>query len=700
MNKTSVTKRPPGRVRTILALGGFLCLLGFGLAGAAIPFPPGQALDRIECLQTPGETYALYLPTAYDPGRTWPVLFAFDPGGQVTVPLELFRPAAEKYGVILICPAGVKNGPLEPVFKAMQSVWDDACARLAIDRGRVYTAGFSGGARMATFFHLVIERPVVGIIACGAGLASSVRADQVKGIPFFGVAGIADFNYAEMVTLEGTLAGMGTPYRFLYGEGGHRWPPAETCLRAVEWLTVTSWAAKREPGAAGEPPLDACLAKETALAEERARCGEEYYAAADLEGIARTFAGLRPVDEVKRRAQALRSGEGYRSFQAEEGRRLREEAVLTQKAMAGFAYLARSEPKDVNLARLIEAMNLPWLGQRVKKGKTRYDEAMAARVLFAAAMKCAEDVEYYLGREDFARAGLVLEVGLAAAEGTPFAPRFHYRRGALQARLGERKKALKSLNRAVDLGLADLNTLEKDPWLDSLRGDPAFGQLLERLSSAQAAPGSANREAAATPRLAGEEALSLTPREWEVVTELNRARTDPRGYAEYLRELKRSFRDQYSYIGRGVTMGTKEGIPAVDEAISFLLAVPPAPELKASRALSLAAKDHLRDQTLRGGFGHRGSDGSNPLDRMVRYGEVGAAVGECIDYGHQEARDIVVALIVDDGVPDRGHRRAIFDPAFTLVGVGHGANVLYDWACVIDFAAALRKEVPGATRVL
>jgi uncharacterized protein YkwD len=193
--------------------------------------------------------------------------------------------------------------------------------------------------------------------------------------------------------------------------------------------------------------------------------------------------------------------------------------------------------------------------------------------------------------------------------------------------------------------------------------------------------------------------------ESEVVAELNRARTHPAGYAAHLRELRGSFRDRFTYVDGEVVFATQEGTTVVDEAIAFLLARPAVPGLKESRALALAARDHMLDQSLHGGVGHRGSDGSDPLGRIMRFGRFAwesaliparrkLTAGEIIGYGRQEARDIVVLLIVDDGVPDRGHRLAIFNPAYTQVGVSFGRHAVYDWACVIDFADALLEKRP------
>jgi uncharacterized protein YkwD len=58
---------------------------------------------------------------------------------------------------------------------------------------------------------------------------------------------------------------------------------------------------------------------------------------------------------------------------------------------------------------------------------------------------------------------------------------------------------------------------------------------------------------------------------------------------------------------------------------------------------------------------------------------------ENVDYGQfTSGRDVVVDLIVDDGVPDRGHRRNIFDPSARVAGVACGRHPRYGSMCVID----------------
>lgn len=180
----------------------------------------------------------------------------------------------------------------------------------------------------------------------------------------------------------------------------------------------------------------------------------------------------------------------------------------------------------------------------------------------------------------------------------------------------------------------------------------------------------------------------LTHLEKEVVGELNLARTDPAAYAEYIEDFKKHYVGKYISIGGETQIVTREGVPAVNEAIAYLKSVRPAPPLRVSRGLSNAARAHVNDQGPKGLVGHNGSDQSTPAERMNRFGTVKKAYGEVIEYGNWTARRIVMGLIIDDGVKDRNHRKNIFNPVFRVVGVGIGSHHSYTYMCVIDFAGA------------
>jgi uncharacterized protein YkwD len=114
--------------------------------------------------------------------------------------------------------------------------------------------------------------------------------------------------------------------------------------------------------------------------------------------------------------------------------------------------------------------------------------------------------------------------------------------------------------------------------------------------------------------------------------------------------------------------------------------------------MSLGAADHVRDQGRRGGLAHRGSDGSMAPDRANRYGRWHGRISENMSFGPMTARDVVVALLVDDGIPDRGHRRNIFDPRVRIAGVSCGAHKTYRVMCDIVHATAYTERRLTASR--
>jgi uncharacterized protein YkwD len=170
-----------------------------------------------------------------------------------------------------------------------------------------------------------------------------------------------------------------------------------------------------------------------------------------------------------------------------------------------------------------------------------------------------------------------------------------------------------------------------------------------------------------------------------VLRELNFARTRPAEYARVLLEEARSPRSaasSFAYEDRG----------ALSEALDFLQRQAPLPPLREASGLEAAALDHAAAQGRDGGFGHTGSDGASLGERLHRHGVWAGSAAEDISYGYQTPRDVLRQLIVDSGVPSRGHRNNIFERAYRSVGVGCGGHRVYGAMCVIDFAGALVRR--------
>jgi uncharacterized protein YkwD len=189
-----------------------------------------------------------------------------------------------------------------------------------------------------------------------------------------------------------------------------------------------------------------------------------------------------------------------------------------------------------------------------------------------------------------------------------------------------------------------------------------------------------------------EKAKFLSPLENAVVYEINMARMAPQDYSSLLEQYKKYYDKKLLRLPGETPILTKQGMEAMVEAIRFLHSMKSIYPLTPSKGMSLGAKDHVKDQGSSGSSQHKGSDGSQPWDRVNRYGTWEKSIGENIFYGSDKARNIVMGLIIDDGVPGRGHRKNIFNLDFRVIGVACGQHGTYRTVCVITFAGGYKEK--------
>jgi uncharacterized protein YkwD len=179
----------------------------------------------------------------------------------------------------------------------------------------------------------------------------------------------------------------------------------------------------------------------------------------------------------------------------------------------------------------------------------------------------------------------------------------------------------------------------------------------------------------------------LSPLEKEIIFEINKLRSNPAKYAnDYIAPLAKNYQRNMLYYPGDKPLQTREGARALNECVRELKKQQPLPLVYPGKGLSRAAEDHVKDQSQTGRIGHNGSDRSNTKIRIERYGQWKVRIAENIAYGGITAQQIVIYLLIDDGVPDRGHRKTFLHPDFKQIGVATGNHPEYGTMSVMDFA--------------
>lgn len=180
----------------------------------------------------------------------------------------------------------------------------------------------------------------------------------------------------------------------------------------------------------------------------------------------------------------------------------------------------------------------------------------------------------------------------------------------------------------------------------------------------------------------------LSDEEKNMILAMNLIRHDPIKYAGlYVQQFISFYRENTLHIPQlGYVIMTQEGARPARELLSVLRNTEPLPIFHPSEGLSRAAKSHARHQSRTGQTGHGGQGGTRA--RAEREGNWLSQLAENIAYGNPSAHYAILALMVDDGVPDRDHRINMLKPEFKVVGTSWDTHRRYQGGVyVIKYAA-------------
>ena len=170
----------------------------------------------------------------------------------------------------------------------------------------------------------------------------------------------------------------------------------------------------------------------------------------------------------------------------------------------------------------------------------------------------------------------------------------------------------------------------------------------------------------------------------------NECRNNPFNYIIKLKEISSYFNDKVYHHPNEDPITTYEGTDAIEDAMQYLKSLKPYPSLKYSEEISQACRDHIADIGPKGLTTHQGSDGSNITDRIEKYCEWDGIVAENLDFGFRIGENVIMNMIMDDGVKERIQRKTLFNKEFNYIGVGAGPHKIYGICVVVGYAKNVR----------
>jgi predicted esterase len=432
---------------------------------------PGQIVNVV-CATDANQSYALYLPPAYTVTKRWPIIYFFDPGGRGRRPLDLYKDLAETYGFIFAGSNNSRNFSGNE-SQAVNAIWEDTHLRLSLDERRIYTSGFSGGARVAGAMALSSPGQISGVIAHGAGYP--IRHSSTDKLLYFFAVGDKDFNWPEVVTVGHERERNGLPYRVRVYSGSHQWATASVMEDAVQWLQLKAMQA-------GDLPRDnAFIDRQFQKLQKEADDAEGAHDAlaqlAAYRSMAADFTGLRDVNAVTAKLAVLKQSAAVKAALKNEQEEISDQLRIEREISPKLRTYESGDVPDPNALRveIVQAMN--GLKGQAAHAKHEAERLVLQRAFQDMVVEGMENGQQELEAKHFDKAESCFDL-MQQISDDPWPTLLL---AETRAAMGNKKQALKDLREAVRRGLKDVDALESNKRLQVLNTDPQFQELIAEL---------------------------------------------------------------------------------------------------------------------------------------------------------------------------------------------------------------------------
>jgi predicted esterase len=426
-----------------------------------IVFQQGKIVEKIQCRSNPNYSYAYYLPKSFSTNRKYPLIIIFDAHARAKMALNRFEEASDNYEYIIVASNDMRNG-IQDINPIINAVWDDVVNRFPIDQSRIYTAGFSGGARIAASV-AIYKGGVKGVIACGAGMPSPGQGIAKK-FDYISIVGLNDLNYQELKTLDKALTDNEYVSQMLTFEGTHEWPDSKTISNAVAWLDLM---AMKQKSIAVDDKLVRDYTKWYAdTINNLIMKGENYQAYLDYNILLKDLDGLYDISDYKKSYNALLQNPQIEQYKSINEKLTKEELDKQQQILEWFKSSAFSSIKN-------EALRV----QKLANSSNQLQVHHAKRLLGFMGMLSFLYTESSLNSQNQANySGFMAIYELLE----PKNPDIQFFKACQATMDNQAEKAMGYIQKAIDFGFYDVNRMQNIGYFDQLRTKPEFDILVSK----------------------------------------------------------------------------------------------------------------------------------------------------------------------------------------------------------------------------
>ena len=177
--------------------------------------------------------------------------------------------------------------------------------------------------------------------------------------------------------------------------------------------------------------------------------------------------------------------------------------------------------------------------------------------------------------------------------------------------------------------------------------------------------------------------------EEEIYRLLNNLRKDPDSFVDHVRDRKDCFDNEYYTESTGQKFKSESGVAHYEKCIVYLDAHEGSRELILSKELSNCAREHCEYLCKSGKFDHESSGKKNLDQRIKQYGNWRGCAGECVCLESSSALDVVLGLLIDDGVRNTENRNHLMNDEYHIVGIAFRTNHKVHQACAVLIFASV-----------